>query len=112
MKSNPSQSSNLKKKAFIPQPLSKEKNGKNYFLLIDSKNSRTTNHSESDLNETFGAVQDKNILDFTFNHLQHDQNDGKQKKFTHESPFSVIIYGILFNHLHLQDLDAKLPKVT
>jgi hypothetical protein len=92
--------------------LRKEKNGTERILLFDSKNSRTTNQSYCDLNDTFGAIQDKNILDFTFNHLQQDHLDAKQKKFTHESPLSVIIYGILFNHLHLQGLDTKLPKLT
>lgn len=74
---------NLKKKAPSSETLRRERYADNLFELKDSKNSCSTNQSQGHFNETFGESQDINLLDFTFNHIQHDHHDEKIQAYSH-----------------------------
>ena len=51
-------------------------------------------------------------LNFTFNNIQNDTlSSESSSRYSHSSPYSVIIFGILFNHLHLQKELQELPGI-
>ena len=80
--------------------------------LINSKKSISTNACSDKKIESIEEFEELNGLDYTFNEIKvKSLPSNKKETYAHTCPYSVIIYGLLYNHLHLQGNSDSLPQI-